>query len=108
MLRVKEFTRETGKEILADPKLWKRKIFEFRQWLIDKGYSECYAQSDAGMLRGFFGYNEIEFIFRKADAKRLAERNRKTEDYVFDKQDIAKMSMIGNLKERYIFRSAKV
>lgn len=105
--RVKEFTSESGKEILADPKLWKRKIFELHQWLIERGYSECYAQSATGMIRGFFAFNDIPLMFSHADSKRLAERNRSTEDYQFDCDDMAKMAMVGNLRERYVLLVGK-
>jgi len=59
------------------------------------------------MIRGFFAYNEIPFMFTRGDSKRLAERNRKTEDYLFDKQDLSKMAMVGNLKDRYILLVGK-
>ncbi len=106
MRRLKEFTTETGREILADPKLWKKKIFEFQQWLLEREYSECYAQSATGMIRGFFAYNEIPFMFTRGDSKRLAERNRKTEDYLFDKQDLVKMAIV-KVKDRYILLVGK-
>lgn len=105
--RLKEFTNETGKEILANPKLWKKKIFGFQQQLIEKGYSECYAQSACGMIRGFFAYNDMPLFFNHGDSKRLAERNRKTEDYLFSKEDISRMAMVGNLKERYVLLVGK-
>jgi hypothetical protein len=36
-LRMSEFTNnESGSQLLRESKEWKRRIFEFRQWLLDK------------------------------------------------------------------------
>jgi hypothetical protein len=35
--RLKEFHDVTGKEMLANPELWKKKIFVFKKWLQNKG-----------------------------------------------------------------------
>lgn len=103
MRRLHEFTQgENGKQILDSGEQWLRKIFVFQEWLIEKGYSETYAQSASGMLRGFFGFHRQPLIFTRSECKRLAERNRKTEDYLFDREDISKMAMRGDLKQRCV------
>jgi hypothetical protein len=105
--RVKEFTSETGEEILADPKRWKKKIFELHEWFLEQGYSEYYTQSATAMIRGFFAYHDQPLFFNNADSKRLRERNRKTEDYLFAKEDISRMAMVGDLKGRYVLLVGK-
>ena len=105
--RLKEFYDVTGKEMLADPDLWKKKIFGFKKWLQNKGYSEYYIQSATGAVRGLFNHNGIELKFNRSDRKRLRERSRKTEDYLLDKEDISKMAMVGNLRERYVLLVGK-
>jgi hypothetical protein len=37
----------------------------------------------------------------------LSEKNRKTVDYLFDKDDLARMALAGNLKERYVLLVGK-
>jgi integrase len=107
MRRLGEFTSESGEQILRNGNQWLKKIFVFQQWLIEKGYAETYAQSATGMLRGFFGYHRKPLIFTRTECKRLAERSRSTEDYLFDREDISKMAMCGNLKERYVLLVGK-
>jgi site-specific recombinase XerC len=45
--------------------------------------------------------------FRKQESKKLTESNRSTQDYLFDKEDLAKMALAGNLKERYVLLVGK-
>ena len=105
--RLKEFSSTSGKEILANPNLWRRKIFEFHNYLLEHGYSECYTQSACSMIRGFFSYYDLPLHFSHADSRRLAQRSRKTEDYLFDKEVISKMAMVANLRERYVLLVGK-
>lgn len=105
--RLKEFCNVSGEEMLAEPSLWKKKIFEFQRHLLEHGYSEYYAQTATSMIRGFFDYHDRRLDFNRADRKRLSERNRKTEDYLFDKSDIARMAMQGNLREKYVLLVGK-
>jgi len=105
--RLKEFCDTTGQEMLDNPELWKKKIFEFKNYLIELNYSEYYAQTATSMIRGFFDYYEKPLKFRRADRRRLAERNRKTEDYPFDKADMAKLAMHADLKSKYVLLVGK-
>lgn len=105
--RLKEFTSETGAEMLANREQWERKIFKFQKWLLAKEYSEYYAQSACGAVRGFFGYYRKPLYFTKQEGKRLGEARRKTEDYFFDQQDVQKMAMHGNLKDKYVLLVGK-
>ena len=74
---------------------------------LEQGYGGYYAQGVYMAIRGLFSYNDQPLFFRRADKKRLSERNRKTEDYSFDKSGIASLSMVGNLRERYVLRVGK-
>lgn len=105
--RLKEFCNVSGEEMLAEPSLWKKKLFEFQSYLLEHGYSEYYAQTATSMIRGFFDYHDRRLDFNRADRKRLSERNRKTEDYLFDKSDISRMAMHGNLREKYVLLVGK-
>jgi integrase len=105
--RLKEFINVSGEEMLAEPSLWKKKIFEFQRHLLEHDYSEYYAQTATSMIRGFFDYHDKRLDFNRADRKRLSERNRKTEDYLFDKSDISRMAMHGNLREKYVLLVGK-
>jgi hypothetical protein len=44
----------------------------------------------------------MPLIFRKHESRKLTEKNRVTSDFLFDREDLAKMALCGNLKERYI------
>lgn len=105
--RLKEFTTEIGTQILANHKQYEKKIFAFQKWLLEKGYSEAYVQSACGCIRGFFAYYRKPLNLTNQERRRLGERRRKTEDYFFDKEDIAKMAMHSDLKSRYILLVGK-
>ena len=65
--RIKEnFTNETGAEILANALQWKRKLFTLRQWLIEQGYSEYYAQTATSMIGAFFDFHDVDFTVRRS------------------------------------------
>jgi hypothetical protein len=58
-------------------------------------------------VRGFYSYYRTPLIFRKQEAKKLVDRSRSTTDYLFDREDLSKMSIVGNLKERYVLLVGK-
>src|SRR4030067_1985126 len=58
-------------------------------------------------IRGFYAYYRMPLMFRKQESKKLGEKNRTTTDYLFDKEDLAKMARCGNLKERYVLLVGK-
>ena len=105
--RLREFTSESGSEILKNHKQWEKRIFAFQNWLIERDYAETYAQSATGCLRGFFAFYRKPLELTKTEREKLRKRNRKTEDYLFDREDIAKLSMCGNLRERYVLLVGK-
>jgi hypothetical protein len=100
--RIKEFSNQSGSEILANRKQWQKQIFQLHKWLLEHGYSESYAQSVCGCLRGFFSFHRKPLMFTRTESKRLGERKRKTQDYLFSKDDLKKMWFDANLKEKWI------
>jgi len=107
-----EFAQKSGSELLEAKRQAKEgeienSMFVFRKWLLEKGYSEHYAKSCIGCVRGFYGYHRMPLVFRKTEAKKLKEASRKTEDYLFDREDLGKMALVGNLKEKYVLLVGK-
>jgi len=77
------FTQLEGSQILEDKKKdqvysYEKKILEYHDWLIKKGFSETYAKSNVGAVRGFFSYYRMPLTFRRSESKQLSEANRKT------------------------------
>jgi hypothetical protein len=109
MRKLLEFTHgEGGAEMLAESEAWSDKIMDFMQYLNDQGYSDSYAVTACGMVRSFFNENKkpdgksarLELTPKKKAL--LKEKVRNSEDYLFSKEDIAKMVTIGSLKEKYV------
>jgi len=109
-----EFTDMNGKEILEDKKSegngkWKSKLFEFKQYLLKTptkkhpdGMSENSVKTAIGCIRGFFSYYETPIRFTRGEKARLKKAKRKRKDYKFSKNDLRKIAMVSNLKEKYI------
>ena len=58
-------------------------------------------------IRGFYSYYRMPLMFRRNDSRKLGEKSSTTTDYLFDKEDLAKMALAGNLKERYVLLVGK-
>ena len=102
-----EFANKSGQELLDIKKndttfQVENSLFAYRKFLLGKGKSENYATSSIGCVRGFYAYYRMPLVFRKQETRKLTEKNRSTTDYLFDKEDLAKMALVGNLKERYV------
>jgi len=98
-----QFTNgQSGEQILADRKVWSRKILNYLQWLKNQGYSDAYATTSCAMVRGLFQHYRKPLDLSKQDRVRLKERVRSTEDFLFSKDDLAKMNVVADLKERYV------
>jgi hypothetical protein len=107
-----EFTQKSGKELIDMKKNdtdfeVEKTIFQYRKWLLEKGKSEYYAASSVGGIRGFYSYFRLPLTFRRTESKKLSEKNRSTEDYHFDREDLTKMALAGSLKERYVLLMGK-
>jgi integrase len=108
-----EFTKMTGDQILADRKKdkkhkWARLVLEFKQWLIDEKQLAAYTATTAAMaVRGFFAYHYCKLEYRRQESKRLSEKMRKTEDYLFSVEDLKRMADVANLSEKYVLVAGK-
>lgn len=82
-------------------------MLAYRKHILSKGKSENYAVGSIMTIRGFYSYYRMPLMFRKQESRKLGEKNRTTTDYLFDKDDLAKMALVGNLKERYVLLVGK-
>lgn len=106
------YSKMNGKESLEAKQQEKeaeveKKVVQYKEWLQNKGMAETSAQTAIGALRGFYAYHRVPLVFIGAEKKTLAEGNRKTEDYLFTKEDFVKMESQANLIEKYIFLVGK-
>jgi integrase len=104
-----KFTNESGSQILANRKLWNtRKIFEFHKWLLTKGYSSTFAETATGCIRGYFQHYHKGLVFNRQERKRITERVRSTTDYLFDREDMKKLWLNADLKEKWILSNKAI
>lgn len=116
-----DFTGKTGKELLeikkADTEFKVEETMSaFKKWLLEekwkiekksKPYSSSFAVNCMMTARSFYAYYRMPLVFRKQEAKTLKQKTRTTIDYLFDKDDLAKMALVGDLKQRYILLVGK-
>jgi integrase len=108
-----EFTGLSGDQILEAKKSdkefgWERKVLEFKDWIVSqKKLSENSANTAAATVRGFFAFYRVPLQFRRSESAKLKESQRKTEDYLFNKDDLKKMYDVGDLDERYVLTAGK-
>lgn len=106
--RLREFTTESGAEILEHREEWLSRIFEFGHYLEEKGYSGTTVQSCLGCIRGFFASNRKPLEFTKSERVRLRKRSRSTEDFYLTLDHIKTMaSFCGSLKEKWVLLVGK-
>ncbi len=109
----REFTEMTGDQIIAERKAdkehkWARKVMEFKQWLLDEKHLASYTATTAAMaIRGFFSFHYLKLEYRRSESKRLSEKTRKTEDYLFSVEDLKRMADVANLSEKYVLVAGK-
>jgi len=108
-----EFNGKTGLELIEAKKAEKNfetetSLFAFKKWLVEKkGLAEGSAVSTLGAIRGFYAYYRIPLQLRRQESKKLNSAARKTTDYLFDKEDLARMALAGDLKSRYVLLVGK-
>lgn len=107
-----EYTGKTGQQLLEIKKADKdfqveNSMLAYRKHILSKGKSENYAVGSIMTIRGFYSYYRLPLMFRKQESRKLGEKNRTTTDYLFDKEDLSKMALAGNLKERYVLLVGK-
>ena len=95
-----------GVEILEDRKhdtehKWEKKLLEYHKKLKEEK-TDNYAKTASAGVRSFFEFHYSPLAFRRNESKKLREGSNATEDYRFTKDELAKMSFIGNLNEKYI------
>jgi hypothetical protein len=106
------FSGMNGKETLEFRKadkdaLTQKKVLAFKAWLIEKGKSENFATLGSSAIRGFLASHRLKLEFTRSETKTLQETNRSTQDYLFTKEDLAKMSEQASLTERYVLLVGK-
>jgi site-specific recombinase XerD len=107
-----EYTQKTGQQLLDIKRNDKdfaveNSMLNYRKHILSKGKSENYAVGSIMTIRGFYAYYRMPLMFRRQESKKLTEKNRTTQDYLFDKEDLSKMALVGNLKERYVLLVGK-
>lgn len=115
-----EFTGMTGDQILVDRKAdnehkWERKVLDFKQWMMDAPkqrnslqHQSSYSATGAVMtVRGFFAYHYVPLQYRAQEKKRLGERNRITEDYHFNLEELKRMADCADLEDKYVLVAGK-
>lgn len=101
-----DYVKMNGTQILEDRKhdtehKWEQKVLEWHEKL-KKEHSENYARTGSTAVRSFFRFHYSSLVFRRSEKNRLKEATNITEDYRFTKDELAKMSFIGSLQEKYI------
>jgi hypothetical protein len=107
-----EYTKMSGQQLLDIKRNDKdfqveNSMLNYRKYILSLGKSENYAVGSIMTIRGFYSYYRMPLMFRKNDSRKLTEKSRTTSDYLFDKEDLAKMALVGNLKEKYVLLVGK-
>lgn len=110
-----EFTNMNGNQIIEDRKRdtehrWEKKALQFRKWCLThtceehkKPLSEHGAKTALGMVRGFFNYHYADLKFRRSTTKKLSKKPKRIrEDYKLSKETIARMSVVADIRDRYV------
>jgi len=102
------FTKMNGDQILKDRKQdkehrWEKKALEFKNWLAEKEFSEHTVKTTLGVVRGFFNFHYSDLKFRRSTTAKLGKRPRRLrEDYKLSKETLARMSVVADIRDRYI------
>lgn len=114
-----EWANKTGKELLEIKRNDKdfaveNSLFAFKKWILEtkktmsgKNYSSHFAVACVMTARSFYDFYRMPLVFRKQEAKSIKQSTRTTSDFLFDKEDLAKMALVGDLKQRYILLVGK-
>src|SRR5208283_1424215 len=98
-----EFSGKTGKELLEIKKNDKEfavenSLFDFKKWILEtkktmsgNNYRSHFAVACVMTARSFYDFYRMPLVFRKSEAKTIKQSSRTTSDYLFDKEDLAKM-----------------
>lgn len=93
---------------------WERKTITFKQWVKTQEtrngdhYGDHAADCAINTLRSFFEYYREPLKLSQSESRKLNRRSRrKTQDYMLDNEDIAKMAYVANLNEKYVLLAGK-
>ena len=104
---VKEFSGQSGSEMLRNRKQWEHKILEYKNWLEQKGYASYTISSACGCLRGFFQHYRKPLILTPQEKRKIGRRIRTTEDKLLNQEELYKMFLCGSVKGRYVIGVGK-
>ena len=98
-----EYIKLTGEQIIEDRKndtegKWERTVLAFRQYMLNKGFSENTARSALTACMSFFTCYQLDLRMRK----KIPKAKRVTNDYKLTKDTLAKMWIHANLKEKWV------
>ena len=106
--KILEFTGMTGQQILESKKAdkdyeWEKKVIAFKQWMKQKGFSDNATNTAINTLRSFFDYYRTPLLFNQNENRKLnGKAIRVTTDYKLTNDDMAKIVMVSDLREKYI------
>lgn len=95
-------TQCKGEDMLANPKLWNKKLKEIKNKMVEEQYSLGTIHAHLGAVMGFFTYYDVDLHLNKQQRKDINEKARNSEDYLFSNSDLKRMWSIANLKEKYV------
>jgi hypothetical protein len=107
------FSHMNGKALLEFRKADKdaeteKLVMNFKAYIINEcKKSENYANVGVSAIRGFFTSKRVPLVFTRQESDRLQESNRTTQDYLFAKEDLARMVEQGSFIERYVLLVGK-
>lgn len=114
-----QYTGMTGQQILESKKAdknfeWERKVLAFKQWIKTQKtkngdyYSDNAANTATNTLRSFFEYYRTPLVFNQSENRKLnGKAHRVTQDYLLTNDDLAKMVLVADLREKYITLAGK-
>jgi len=109
-----EYIQMNGDQILVDRKQdkshkWEIELLKFRNWSLShicgvhkRPLSENGAKTACGVVRGFFAHHYQDLKIRRNDSAKIKQANRVYQDYRLSKEDILRMSVVADLRDRYI------
>jgi integrase len=108
-----EFTGINGKEILESKKAdkefqWEKRTVELKQWGKKKGLSDSLVKGIVAVLRSFFVYYRTPLVFTRQEKNKVGGRvQRINQDYQLTNEDISKLVLVADLREKYIVLAGK-
>lgn len=114
-----DYVNKSGDEILAsriedlkneDIKIqrhWEKILEDFDNKMRNEDTSDNKRKTVIASVRSFFAYHYRPMQFRRVVSQRMGEGTRVTSDYKFTKDELHKMSLVGNIEDKYIVTVGK-